>query len=206
MALVTMIIFGLIYPLAMTGVSQVLFPHQANGSLIREHGKVIGSELIGQQFTGPEYFHPRPSAAGKGYDAVASGGSNLGPTSKVFINSVNESIKTAMQENPGLVKGGIPADMVTTSASGLDPDISVANAYAQVSRLAKARGVSDSSVRELVNKNTTGRTLGFMGEPRVNVLKINRELDVICPPFDKLRVNGVIPINRNTPKTEHSEN
>ncbi len=177
MALVTMIIFGLIYPLAMTGVSQVLFPHQANGSLIREHGRVIGSGLIGQQFTGPGYFHPRPSAAGKGYDAAASGGSNLGPTSKVLADGVKDRIKTAMQENPGLAKGSIPADMVTTSASGLDPDISVANAYAQVSRVAKARGVSDSSIKELVDSSITGRTLGFLGEPRVNVLKINRALD-----------------------------
>jgi K+-transporting ATPase ATPase C chain len=177
MALFTMIIFGLTYPLAMTGVSQVLFPHQANGSLIREHGKVIGSELIGQQFTGPGYFHPRPSAAGKGYDAAASGGSNLGPTSKVLADNVKDRIKTAMQENPGLEKGNIPADMVTTSASGLDPDISVANAYAQVSRVAKARDVSDSRIRDLVDSSITGRTLGFLGEPRVNVLNINRALD-----------------------------
>lgn len=178
MALVTMVIFGLIYPLAMTGISQVLFPHQANGSLIREHGRVIGSELIGQQFTGPGYFHPRPSAAGEGYDAAASGGSNLGPTSKALADSVKDRIKTAMQENPELAKGSIPADMVTASASGLDPDISVANAYAQVTRVAKTRGVSDSSVKELVDKSITGRTLGFMGEPRVNVLTINRALDV----------------------------
>lgn len=177
MALVTIIIFGVIYPLAMTGIAQLLFPRQANGSLVKDHGKVVGSELIGQQFTEPSYFHPRPSAAGKGYDAASSGGSNLGPTSRALSDTVRERSETAVQQNSSLGKGRIPADMVTASGSGLDPDISVANAYAQVPRVAKARGMSGANVRELVGANITRRTLGFLGEPRVNVLRINRAMD-----------------------------
>lgn len=174
MAFVTILVFGVLYPLAMTGISQVLFHRQANGSLVKEHGKVIGSELIGQQFTAPGYFHPRPSAAGKGYDAVSSGGSNLGPTSKALADIVRDRA-----ENSGLGKGRIPVDMVTASGSGLDPDISVANAYAQTRRVAKTRGMSDARVRELVGANITRRTLGFLGEPRVNVLRINKALDAL---------------------------
>lgn len=174
MAFVTIVVFGVLYPLAMTGIAQALFPRQANGSLVKEHGKVVGSELIGQQFTGPGYFHPRPSAAGKGYDAASSGGSNLGPTSKALADTVR-----ARAENSGLGKGQIPVDMVTSSGSGLDPDISVANAYAQVPRVAKARGLSDGRVGELLRANITRRTLGFMGEPRVNVLRINKALDAL---------------------------
>lgn len=177
MAFVTILVFGVVYPLAMTGVAQLLFPRQANGSLVRERGKIMGSNLIGQQFTQSGYFHPRPSAAGKGYDAASSGGSNLGPTSKALADSVRDRSDAAIKQNPSLSKGRIPADMVTASASGLDPDISMANAYAQVPRVAKARGLSGTRVRSLVDKNTIGRTFGFLGEPRVNVLEINRALD-----------------------------
>lgn len=177
MALVTIVVFGVIYPLVMTGIAQVLFPRQANGSLVKEHGTVIGSELIGQQFAGPGYFHPRPSAAGKGYDAASSGGSNLGPTSKALADTIRNRAETAVQQNSGLGKGRIPVDMVTASGSGLDPDISIANAYAQTLRVAKARGLSDARVRKLVDMNVTRRTLGFLGESRVNVLRINRTLD-----------------------------
>jgi potassium-transporting ATPase KdpC subunit len=179
MAIVTIIVFGVLYPLAMTGIAQVLFSRQANGSLIRAHGKVIGSELIGQQFTGPGYFHPRPSAAGKGYDTASSGGSNLGPTSRTFVGAVKGRIEAVEQQNSGLSKDRIPVDMVTASGSGLDPDISIANAYAQVPRVAKARGISDKRVKELVDESSIGRTLGFLGEPRVNVLQINRALDTL---------------------------
>lgn len=178
-AFVTILVFGVLYPLAITGVAQLLFPRQANGSLVIENGKVIGSELIGQQFVEASYFHPRPSAAGKGYDAASSGGSNLGPTSRVLAATVKERVEDTVQQNPSLAKGRVPADMVTASGSGLDPDISAANAYAQVPRVAKARGMSSESVRRLVDRNTTGRTFGFLGEPRVNVLKINRALDAV---------------------------
>ena len=173
MALITIVIFGVLYPLAITAISQVLFPRQSNGSLLQEQGKVIGSKLIGQQFTRPEYFHPRPSAAGKGYDAAASGGSNLGPTNKVFIKTVGDRVKTAENRNQ------IPVDMVTSSGSGLDPDISIANAYTQASRVAKARSLSETRIRELIELNVTKRTFGFLGEPRVNVLTINMKLDTI---------------------------
>jgi K+-transporting ATPase ATPase C chain len=179
MAFVTIALFGLIYPLAMTGIAQLLFPKQANGSLITDHGRVIGSELIGQQFSAPGYFHSRPSAAGKGYDASSSGGSNLGPTSKALADIIRERTDNVTKQNTELGKGKIPVDMVTASGSGLDPDISVANAYAQAPRVAKARGMSGESVRQLVDKYTIGRTLGFLGEPRVNVLKINRMLDAV---------------------------
>jgi len=179
MAIVTILVFGVLYPLVMTGIAQVLFPRQASGSLVKEHNEIIGSELIGQQFTEPGYFHPRPSEAGNGYDAASSGGSNLGPTSRVLVATVRDRANTAARQNPGLAKGSIPADMVTASASGLDPDISVANAYAQVPRVAKARGLSDARVRELVDTNITRRALGFLGEPRVNVLQVNRALDAL---------------------------
>lgn len=180
MALITMIILGFIYPLAMTGIAQVLFPRQANGSLIKMHGRVIGSELIGQQFTKPEYFHSRPSAAGKGYDAASSSGSNMGPTNRAFVDTVKNRSSITKQQNPSLNKDRIPVDMVTASGSGLDPDISVANAYAQVPRVAKARGMSDSDVRLLIDKSITKRTLGFLGEPRINVMQLNMALDKIA--------------------------
>lgn len=177
MALVTILVFGIIYPFAMTGIAQVIFPKQANGSLVKEHGNVIGSELIGQQFAGAGYFHPRLSAAGKGYDAAASGGSNLGPTNRAFVDGVKARVDEEVKENPGLLPGKVPVDMVAASGSGLDPDISVANAYAQATRVAKARGLSEAAVKKLVDAQTKGRTVGFIGEPRVNVLAINRALD-----------------------------
>lgn len=177
MTFVTIIVFGVLYPFVMTCIAQTLFPRQANGSLIVDRGMVIGSELIGQQFTKPGYFHSRPSAAGKGYDAASSGGSNLGPTNRAFVNSVNGRINDAIQKNPDLVKTRIPVDMVTASGSGLDPDISVANAYAQASRVAEARGMHKSQIINIIDENTTQRSLGILGEPRVNVLKINKSLD-----------------------------
>lgn len=177
LALITLLLLGLAYPLAITGLSQLLFPGQANGSMLSSRGKVIGSELIGQQFTGPEYFQPRPSAAGQGYDGLASGGSNLGPTSKLLASRVRKAVKTLQAENPALQAGKIPVDMVTTSGSGLDPDISPANAYAQIPRVAKARGLKKTALRSLVQSHITGRQFGLLGEPRVNVLKLNLALD-----------------------------
>lgn len=174
--LLTLLLLGVIYPLLITGVAQVVFPKQANGSLIKVNNRVVGSELIGQQFTRPEYFHPRPSAAG--YDATASGGSNLGPTSRALAGRVKQEIARLMKDNPNLKPGAIPADMVTASASGLDPDISLANAYAQVVRVAKARHMSEDSVRRLVELNLTDRQFGLLGEPRVNVLRLNLALAV----------------------------
>ncbi|HTZ33844.1 MAG TPA: potassium-transporting ATPase subunit KdpC [Methylomirabilota bacterium] len=172
--LVTTVIFGVIYPLVMTAISQVLFPDKANGSLIIKNGRVVGSRLIGQAFTGDKYFHSRPSAAGNGYDATASGGSNLGPTNQVLISRVHDDVAKLQQERPGEL---VPADMVTTSGSGLDPDISPANAEFQTPRVAKARGLSVAEVRQIVTKHTQGRQYGIFGEPRVNVLELNLDLD-----------------------------
>jgi potassium-transporting ATPase KdpC subunit len=177
LTLVTMLLLGVLYPLTVTGLAQVLFPRQANGSLIREHGQVIGSALIGQSFTRPEYFHPRPSAAGAGYDATASGGSNLGPTSRALLTRVRGEVGRLAREDPGLPADRVPVDMVTTSASGLDPDISLANAAAQVARVARARGWREEEVRRVLRANTTPRQFGLLGEPRVNVLRVNRALD-----------------------------
>jgi len=168
------VITGLIYPLAITGFAQMIFPHQANGSLVRDGNRILGSELIGQNFARPEYFHSRPSAAGKGYDASASSGSNLGPTSKQLADNIKGGVDQARADG---VKGAVPADMVTASASGLDPDISPANAFAQLPRVAKARSLPEEQVRTLVEQSIAGPTLGFMGEAHVNVLALNRQLD-----------------------------
>ncbi len=171
------LLLGIVYPLAVTGVSKVAFPHQADGSLLVANGQVIGSELIGQNFTKPKYFQPRPSAAGTdGYDATSSGGSNLGPTSQKLHDRIRASIDKFRKENP-YYTGQIPADLVTTSASGLDPHLSPDAALAQVPRIALARAVSADRVRELVNKHTEGPDFGLLGEPRVNVLRLNLALD-----------------------------
>ncbi len=179
--IVLTVLTGILYPLAMTGVAQALFHKQANGSLIERNGTVIGSEIIGQNFTKPEYFHPRPSAAGSnGYDASASGGSNLGPTNPALADRLNKDAAQFRKDNPDF-SGPIPADAITTSASGLDPEISPANALAQAARVAQARQASKDAVENLVRANTQQRDLGVLGEPRVNVLKLNLALDQSFP-------------------------
>lgn len=178
--IVLTILTGLAYPLVMTGLAQVLFHRQANGSLIERNGKIVGSELIGQQFAKPEYFHGRPSAAGNGYDATSSGGSNLGPTSQKLADRVQSEIKKFRAENSSH-SGPIPADLLTTSGSGLDPDISPASADAQIARVAAARRVPSQTIQSLVARNTQGRQWGIFGEPRVNVLLLNLDLDQAVP-------------------------
>jgi potassium-transporting ATPase KdpC subunit len=171
------VLTGLIYPGVITGLSQLIFPWAANGSMVGANGHVVGSALIGQNFTKPEYFQPRPSAAGSGgYDASASGASNYGPTNQSLIDRVKAALGNFRKDNPDY-SGPIPADLVTASGSGLDPDISVASAEAQAARIAKARGISYKQVLELIHDHARGRVLGFLGEPRVNVLEINLDLD-----------------------------
>jgi potassium-transporting ATPase KdpC subunit len=172
--LVTTLVFGLIYPLVVTGLSKLLFPKQAAGSLIEKNGRVVGSKLIGQSFSADKYFHPRPSAAGTGYDASASSPSNLAPTNQALIDRVKSDVAKLQQENPGVP---IPTDLVTASGSGLDPEISPAAADFQIPRIAKTRGISVDSLKALVARHTQARTWGIFGEPRVNVLELNLDLD-----------------------------
>ena len=174
MTLVLTVLLGVIYPLAVTGLALVMFPAKAGGSLIQKDGKVIGSRLIGQPFAGPGYFHSRPSAAGTGYDGTASGGTNLGPTSQKLMDNVKTAAESLREENPG---SPIPIDMVTASASGLDPHITPAGAEFQVPRVARERGLNINEVRRLVREHTEDRTFGLLGEPRVNVLELNLALD-----------------------------
>ena len=174
--LVLTVLTGVLYPLLVTGAAKVLFRHEADGSMIQARGRVVGSELIGQQFTRPEYFHGRPSAAGNGYDGLSSGGSNLGPTNRKLIDRVRDDAKKFRAENPTFT-GPIPSDMLTASGSGLDPDISPASADAQVARVAAARGMTQDAVHALVAAHTQDRQYGIFGEPRVNVLELNLALD-----------------------------
>lgn len=178
MTVATTLLLGIVYPLVVTGIAQVIFPKRANGDLIRSGGTIVGSRLIGQPFTSPGYFHSRPSSAGAGYDAANSGGSNLGPTSKALLDRVIASVHTLRAENPNLP---IPVDLVTASGSGLDPDISPAGAEFQVPRVARERGIGESEVRDLIARHTISRQLGFLGEPRVNVLELNLELEAQHP-------------------------
>jgi K+-transporting ATPase ATPase C chain len=175
--LVFTVITGLAYPLVVTGVAQLFWRDKANGSLVKADGVVVGSSLIGQQFSDPKYFHPRPSAAGTGYDGLASGGSNLGPTNPDFLKSIEDRVAAYRQENNLPATQTVPVDAVTASASGLDPEISVANAKLQAARVAAARGMTVDQVMGLVNAHTAGRQWGFLGEPGVNVLDLNLALD-----------------------------
>ena len=191
------VLCGLLFPAVITGIAQAVFPHQANGSLITQGGRVVGSELIGQNFSAPGYFHPRPSAAGAGYDGGASSGTNLGPTSDKLINGIHKKLENGeddpgnydgirdlaaayRQENGLAERAPVPPDAVTRSASGLDPHISPVNAGLQAARVAKARGISEQTVLGLIRANTQGRQFGILGEPRVNVLKLNLALDQLA--------------------------
>ncbi len=178
MTIATTVLLGLIYPLVVTGIAQVLFPRKANGQLIAKDGVVVGSSIIGQGFSGAGYFHSRPSAAGNGWDAANSNGSNLGPTNSKLIDRVKGDVATLEAENPG---APVPIDLVTTSASGFDPHITPAAAEFQLARVAKARGLAVDQLRPLIAKHTEGRQWGFLGEPRVNVLELNLDVDQQFP-------------------------
>jgi K+-transporting ATPase ATPase C chain len=172
--LVTTVLIGLGYPLVVTAIAGVVFPHKAAGSLIMKDGQVIGSELLAQSFTSDRYFHPRPSAAGNGYDATSSGGSNLAQSNKTLVDRIQGSIDKLSQENPGKP---VPIDLVTTSGSGLDPDITPDAAFFQCPRVAKARGIPEDRIRQLIEQHITSRQLGVLGEPRVDVLDLNLNMD-----------------------------
>ena len=178
MTIVTTVLFGLVYPLVVTGLAQAIFRDKANGQLIERNGTVVGSRIIGQAFSSPGYFHSRPSAAGTGYDPTSSGGTNLGPTNKKLIDAVKAAADAAQKENPGTP---VPVDLITSSASGLDPHISPAAADFQVPRIARERGMSAADVRRAVEAHTAGRQWGFFGEPAVNVLELNLALDAQYP-------------------------
>lgn len=178
MTVVTTILCGLVYPLVVTALAQVMFPHKANGQLIVHSGQVIGSRIIAQPFTGAGYFHPRASAAGNGYDAANSGGTNLAPTNQKLVDRVKQDVAAAQAENPGKP---IPADYITTSASGLDPDITPANAEFQSPRVARERGMGEEQMLQLVHQHTEGRQFQFLGEARINVLELNLDLDSRFP-------------------------
>jgi K+-transporting ATPase ATPase C chain len=175
------LVTGLLYPGVVTGLAQLLFPWQAHGSLLRAKGRVVGSALIGQPFMRPEYFHPRPSAAGQGYDATASGGTNKGPTDRKLADTLIAGAVRRVVQQDGAVRGHVPADMVTASASGLDPHISPANAELQIPRVAQARRIPVETLRAIVRRHTEPRQFGFLGEPRVNVLLLNLALDSLAP-------------------------
>ena len=179
MAFVTVVLFGVVYPGVVFGVSSIAFPHQAAGSLVTSSGRVVGSRLIGQDFTAAKYFHPRPSAAGAdGYDAMASGSSNLGPTNETLVSVVGSRVAEVVRVD-GAQRGQVPIDLVTASGSGLDPHVSPDAAFLQVRRVAKVRGLTEADVRSLVRRHIEGRQLGFLGELRVNVLELNLALDVL---------------------------
>ena len=182
MTIATTILLGIVYPLVVTGIARVIFPDEANGQLVQRNERIIGSRILGQAFTGPGYFHSRRSAAGNGYDAANSGGTNLGPTNQKLIDRVRGDTISLQAENPGRP---IPVDLVTTSASGLDPHISPAAAEFQILRVACERGITEEQTRQLVVKHTVGRQFGFLGEPRVNVLELNLDLDSSYPLKEK---------------------
>lgn len=185
MTIATTILLGIIYPLVVTGLAQLMFPRQANGQLIHKDGKIVGSSVIGQSFSGAGYFHSRPSSAGSGYDAANSNGSQFGPTNQKLIDRVKGDVTTAQADNPGAL---VPIDLVTASASGLDPHITPAAAEFQLSRVAKERGTTVERLRTLVAQHTEGRQLGFLGEARVNVLELNLDLDQQFPTNKQAKV------------------